>query len=95
VILVGWRGNVSRQPPPEHRLRRRLAVGRLIRDVRIRGNRTQERLGEAAGIDRQTINRIENGHSTPTVDQLLDIAEALGVSPRDLLPEQVPQAPPE
>lgn len=86
---------MPRQLPPERLLRRRLAVGRLIRDVRIRENHTQERLGEAAGLDRQTISRIENGHSAPTTDQLLDIAEALGVSPRELLPERVPQAPPE
>lgn len=38
------------------------------------------------GLDRKTINRIENGHIAPTLDHLLDIAEAIGVSPRDLLP---------
>ncbi|MDT0444660.1 helix-turn-helix transcriptional regulator [Streptomyces johnsoniae] len=54
--------------------------------------RTSRRSGwlNTSALDRKTINRLEGGSSTLAVDQLLDIAEALGVSPRDLLPERVP-----
>ncbi|ONK09412.1 helix-turn-helix transcriptional regulator [Streptomyces sp. MP131-18] len=81
--------------PPDPLLPRRLAVGTRIREARLRANCTQERLDDLTGIDRKTISRVENGHTTLTIDQLLDVADALGVSPRDLLPERPPSAPPE
>ncbi|MFH8289118.1 helix-turn-helix transcriptional regulator [Streptomyces sp. NPDC018059] len=46
---------------------------------------TQERLGEGAGLDRKTVNRIEQGTHAPLVDHLLLIADALGVPLRDLV----------
>ncbi|MGP4114697.1 helix-turn-helix domain-containing protein [Streptomyces sp. 4N509B] len=72
--------------PPDRILRRRLEVGRRIRDARTWANLTQERLAERAEIDRKTISRIENGHMSPSLDHLLDIAEAAGVEPVCLVP---------
>ncbi|MDX3074640.1 helix-turn-helix transcriptional regulator [Streptomyces sp. MI02-7b] len=40
---------------------------------------TQESLGERAGVDRQAISLIENGHASPLLDTLIAIADALGV----------------
>lgn len=40
---------------------------------------TQQELGEKAGIDRQSINRIEQGHASPRLDNLIRLADALGV----------------
>ncbi len=38
---------------------------------------SQEALAEIAGIDRKTINRIENGHFSPSIDTLVRISVAL------------------
>ncbi len=55
--------------------------------VELRKNQglTQNQLSERAGIDRKTINRIENGHFSPSVDTLTRLALALQVSIGDLL----------
>ena len=74
-------------PLPDHVLRRRLEVGRRIRDARLWRNLTQEALAELAGLERKAVSRIETGAMSPTVDHLLDLAAAMDVSPRELLPE--------
>jgi transcriptional regulator with XRE-family HTH domain len=76
---------VPSAPPPDWVLARRRAIGDHIRAARLHANLTQERLGELAGIDRQSINRIEQGHASPVVDNLIRIADALGVPLADLV----------
>lgn len=71
-------------PSPEWVLARRRAVGDRIREIRLEHNLTQEQLGERAGIDRQAINRIEQGHASPRLDTLIRLAEALQVPLGDL-----------
>jgi transcriptional regulator with XRE-family HTH domain len=46
---------------------------------------TQEALAEAAGLDRQAINRIENGHQAAYIDTLIRIAHALDTPLADLV----------
>ncbi|NDI19156.1 MAG: XRE family transcriptional regulator, partial [Actinobacteria bacterium] len=46
---------------------------------------SQAALAEVAGIDRKTINRIENGHFSPALDTLVRLGVALGVKPSDFL----------
>jgi transcriptional regulator with XRE-family HTH domain len=46
---------------------------------------SQARLAEIAGVDRKTINRIENGHFSPALDTIVRLSVALGISPSDLL----------
>jgi len=41
---------------------------------------SQEQLGEQVGVDRKTVNRIENGSASPSFDLVVDLAEALDVS---------------
>lgn len=72
-------------PPPDWVLARRKAVGDQIREARIHANLTQERLGERSDLDRQTINRIEQGHASPYLDNLIRIADALDVPLADLV----------
>jgi len=76
---------VPSAPPPDWVLARRRAIGDHIRAARLHANLTQERLGELAGIDRQSINRIEQGHASPVVDNLIRIADALDTSLADLV----------
>ncbi|WP_345498686.1 helix-turn-helix transcriptional regulator [Streptomyces racemochromogenes] len=64
---------------PEWVLARRRQVGNTIRRARQDADVTQEELALRAGIDRQTLNRIEQGHASPRLDSLILIADALGV----------------
>jgi transcriptional regulator with XRE-family HTH domain len=75
----------SPAPQPDWVLIRRRAIGDRIRAARIHTNLTQEKLAELAGMDRQTINRIEQGHQSPILDTLILIAHALGVPLADLV----------
>ncbi|MFI9235751.1 helix-turn-helix domain-containing protein [Streptomyces sp. NPDC053079] len=67
-------------PLPDRVLTRRRAVGHRIRATRLDRNLSQEKLAELAGLDRQAVNRIEGGVSSPRLDSLLRIADALQVS---------------
>ncbi|MFI6883771.1 helix-turn-helix transcriptional regulator [Streptosporangium canum] len=69
-------------PPRLAELRRQL--GARLREIRERQRLTQEQLGERAGVDRKTINRIENGLYSPRLDNLFHIADALDVPPQEL-----------
>lgn len=71
--------------PPAWLLQRRRDIGARIRHARLHRNLTQEALAERAGIDRQAVNRIEQGHVSPRLDTLLLIADALGVPLADLV----------
>jgi transcriptional regulator with XRE-family HTH domain len=57
------------------RIRRRRTVKLISRRV----------LADLAGLHENTLKAIENGHGNPTYRVLLQIAESLGVSIRDLL----------
>ena len=72
-------------PPPDWVLARRRAIGDRIREVRRERKLSQERLAELAGLDRQAINRIEQGHASALLDNLIRIADALGVPLADLV----------
>jgi transcriptional regulator with XRE-family HTH domain len=70
---------------PDRVLERRRAIGDNIRAERTRRKLTQERLAEAAGLDRKTINRIEQATHATLIDHLILIADALGVPLGDLV----------
>jgi transcriptional regulator with XRE-family HTH domain len=71
--------------PPEWVLARRRAIGDRIREERRRRGLSQEKLAEVAGMDRQAINRIEQGHQSALIDNLIRIAAALDVPLADLV----------
>ncbi|MEE4489902.1 helix-turn-helix domain-containing protein [Streptomyces sp. BE230] len=75
------------EPPPEWVLTHRRAIGDRIRAERTARRISQERLGELCGADRQTINRIEQGHHAARIDTLIRIADAIGVPLADLVRE--------
>lgn len=60
-------------------------LGSAIRDLRRKRGLSQGALAEQAGVDRKTINRIENGHHSTTVSTLAAIADSLGEKPSVLL----------
>lgn len=71
--------------PPEWVLTHRRLIGTRIRDARALRRLSQERLGELSGVDRQTINRIEQGHVSTRIDTLMRIAEALDIPIAELV----------
>ena len=60
-------------------------MGLLLRQLRERKGISLRTLAEKAGISFTTIHRIERGDETPRFATLEKLAEALGVSVRDLI----------
>lgn len=77
---------VPRPTPPDDRvIARRREVGEQIRRVREYHNLTQPDVCGRSGIDLATYSRIEQGHSSPLLDTLIRIADAIGVPLADLV----------
>ena len=62
-----------------------LKLGERMKHLRSKQNMSQEALAEIVDQSRVNINRIENGDRLPSIDVLVDIANALHVSVDDLL----------
>lgn len=73
------------EPVPEWVLAHRRTIGQRIREARGQQRISQEKLGERCGVDRQTINRIEQGHVSTRIDTLMLIAAAIDVPLADLV----------
>lgn len=62
-----------RYPKPEQL---RALVACNVREWRLSQGQSQAALADKAGVDRKTINRIENEHFSPSVDTLARLAKA-------------------
>ncbi|GAB3566649.1 helix-turn-helix transcriptional regulator [Spelaeicoccus albus] len=65
------------------KIRERVAAN--IRARRIEAGLSQEQLAKLAGVERKTINRTEAIRTSPRIDVLGAIAEALNSSVEDLI----------
>ncbi|NEC76501.1 helix-turn-helix domain-containing protein [Streptomyces rochei] len=72
-------------PMPDWVPARRRQIGERIRAARLHANLTQEQLGERIGRDRRTIHRWEYATRVPDLEDLLLLADAIGVPLRDLV----------
>lgn len=63
----------------------RYIVGRNIAKFRTQRGLSQDDLEVLTGIDRAAISKYENGSQSMSIDRLNQFANALGVSPRDLV----------
>jgi transcriptional regulator with XRE-family HTH domain len=71
---------------PDDRVRAgRRAVADRIRAARLHANLSQEQVTLGAGIRIATYSTIEQGHSSPLLDTLIRIADALDVDLADLV----------
>lgn len=61
------------------------SLAQRLYDLRTEHNLTQTELSVLAGIDRKTINRIENGHFAPSVDTLVRLSMVMQVPVTDFL----------
>ncbi|MFD0204733.1 MULTISPECIES: helix-turn-helix domain-containing protein [Saccharothrix] len=71
-------------PVHPHLAENRARFGHRLAALRQGREWTQEQLAEASGFDRKTINRIENGRHSPSLDRVFVLADALGVAPLEL-----------
>jgi transcriptional regulator with XRE-family HTH domain len=61
------------------------SLAQRLYDLRTERSLTQTELSVLAGIDRKTINRIENGHFAPSVDTLVRLSMVMRVPVTDFL----------
>ena len=59
--------------------------GKRIKIERINQEISQEKLAELAGLHRTTLGTIENGKTSPTLDTIAKIANALNLTISELL----------
>ncbi len=62
-----------------------ILVGKRIREEREKRGLSQADLAYKIGKDQPSINRVEKGHSNPTIFYLKEIANGLDISLHDLL----------
>ena len=62
-------------------------IGRRVRLARNQRQISLEDLGHLSEVNWTTIGKIERGTSSPTVESLVRIADALGVTVDDMLKE--------
>lgn len=60
-------------------------VAEKIKDLRIERGMSQNALADKAGIDRKTVNRIENNHFSPNLNTLFRLCDTLSVKPSEIL----------
>lgn len=65
--------------------RGRITLGARIRDLRNALNISQEELAERAGLHRTYVGAVERGERNISLDNILALASALGVTASDLL----------
>jgi transcriptional regulator with XRE-family HTH domain len=68
-------------------------IGRKLRQLRVGSQLTQEELGDRTDLSKGFISQVENDQTSPSIETLIDILQALGVTPgeffKDAGPEQV------
>ena len=63
----------------------RKLVGRNVLKLRLASGLTQEQLAEKSGHSQQYISSLERGARNPSVVSLFELAQALKVTPVDLI----------
>ncbi len=65
--------------------------GKRLREVREEAGISQERLAELATLHRTYVSSVERGKRNISIENIERLAVALGVSMRDLMPEDAKQ----
>lgn len=64
--------------------------GKILKQKRSQVNLTQEDLAARIKLGRTSVTNIEKGRQQVSLEVLYDLARALGVEPKDLLPDNTP-----
>lgn len=84
-------GDVPRVNPPDPRLlERRRRIAAQIRAARLHANLSQQDVIGRTGMDRSAYQDVEAGRTSPLLDNLLRISDAIGVPLSDLVREGPP-----
>ena len=59
-------------------------ISKRLKVYRVESGLSQQELSDYAGVDRKTVNRIENGHFSPNIETLLRLTTALDVTPAEI-----------
>lgn len=62
-----------------------MAFGKVLRSLRLENKKTQEVLAFDADLQRHYISLLERGSSSPTLKTLFRLANALNISPDQLV----------
>jgi transcriptional regulator with XRE-family HTH domain len=63
-----------------------LLIGTRIREVRLKKKFSIEYLANTSGMDYSQLTRMELGQVNFSISYLFRVSEALGITPRELLP---------
>ena len=63
------------------------AFGSRLKALRVSRTLTQEGLAEKAGLDRTYVSSCERGKRNVSLQNIYRLSDALGVSPKDLIPD--------
>ncbi|MEE9903762.1 helix-turn-helix domain-containing protein [Acinetobacter junii] len=63
-----------------------IQFGQLVRKYRKERNMSQEQLALLCNMDRSYLGRIERGEVNPTLEKIYELATALEIMPKELLP---------
>lgn len=66
-----------------------IQFGQLVRKYRKERNMSQEQLALLCNMDRSYLGRIERGEVNPTLEKIYEIAKALNILMKDLIPVDV------
>lgn len=69
----------------------RRLVGENVKRLRAAKGLTQEAFAERSGFSQQYVSDLERGRRNPTVVSLFELAQALGVTPAELLTPEMAQ----
>ena len=53
-------------------------------EYRVEAGLTQQQVADLAGVDRKTVNRIENNHFSPSVDTIFRLCVTFAKKPSDV-----------
>ena len=65
--------------------------GKRLREVREEAGISQERLAELSTLHRTYVSSVERGKRNISIENIERLAAALGVTMRDLMPEDAPR----
>lgn len=79
---------MNKKPKKEYYINKSalLLIGAKIRETRLAKDISIEYLANTSGMDYSQLARMETGQVNFTVSYLFRVAEALGVTPKELLP---------
>jgi DNA-binding XRE family transcriptional regulator len=76
---------VFKKPTAKQVNKSKLYFADTIRKRRISLKISQKELAKLAGVDRKTINRIENGHFSPNLDTIVRLITVLNINSAKLI----------